>query len=106
MLELLKLNPADSYLTIIYKIIYPLGFCRKKQENLPDFDNGITCAFIDLKIAKARKPLILLQKTTPMNLSTGVLEQGYKDSNLEMTESESVISGAVWPGKSRGLESD
>ena len=25
-----------------------------------------------------------------MNLSTGVLKQGYKDSNLEMTESESV----------------
>ena len=44
-----------------------------------------------------RKLLILLHKNTPMNLSTGVpkqgnpcFQQGYKDSNLEMTESESV----------------
>ena len=95
------LNPHKSgsgrHLTIIYKIIYPLGFFRKKQENLPDFGNGITCAFLCLKIPGPRKLLILLHKNTPMNLSTGVpkqgnpcFQQGYKDSNLEMTESESV----------------
>jgi ABC-type metal ion transport system substrate-binding protein len=63
-------------LTIIYKIIYPLGFFRKKQKNIPDFDNGITCAFLCLKIPESRKPLILLHKNTPMNLSTGGSEAG------------------------------
>ena len=33
------------------------------------------------------------QEIIPMEISIGTLEQGYKDSNLEVTESESVVSG-------------
>ena len=39
---------------------------------------------------KARKIRRFRAKIIPMEISIGILEQGYKDSNLEMTESESV----------------
>ena len=37
-----------------------------------------------------RKPNVFRHKKSPADHPAGVIEQGYKDSNLEMTESESV----------------
>lgn len=62
---------SGHHLTIIYKIIYPLEFYRKKQENLTNFDNKITRTSISSKIQKSPKSLDFTAKNPPVNLSTG-----------------------------------